>query len=144
MSARALAMLERWASDLARAIDAAVDAPDATAFRAPSAYELARTGPGEGSGRITYRRPGVAFDLIVAADASVGYVGVQSPLLVGGGAGDGRGVASLDIMLERGSERLTCAFRYGLHPFSGRVRVERAAFLETLKRLVRDAGYRID
>jgi hypothetical protein len=144
MTARAQAMLERWAIDLPRALDAALEAPEDEAVRIPSQVSLERIGPAGGTGRLNYVRPGLAFDLQVTAEASVGYVGVQSPLLVGGGSGDGRGVASLDIALIRGEERLSCAFRYGLHPFSGRVRLEREAFLETLKRLLRDAGYRID
>jgi hypothetical protein len=141
---RAKELLERWAERLAHAIDAAIDDPKAVAFRGPSDHTLALSGPGETHGRMQYRRLGVAFDLHVAADASVGLVGVRCPLLIGGGSEDGVGLASMEIALVRAEERLAGTYRYGLHPFSGRIRVDPPAFRAAFKHLVRSAGYFIE
>jgi len=142
--ARAKELLERWAQRLADAIDSAIDEPGTIAFRGPATHALTLSGPSETHGRMEYRRAGVAFDLFVVAEASVGLVGVRCPLLIGNGSEDGVGLAGLDIALERGSERLAGTYRYGLHPFSGRVRVEPQSFRNAFKGLVRAAGYFIE
>ena len=141
---RAKELLERWAQRLADAIDAAIDDRKAPAFRGPSDRSLVFTGAGETHAKMQYRRLGVAFDLIITADASVGLVGVRCPLLIGGGSEDGVGLASMDIALVRPEERIAGTYRYGLHPFSGRIRVDPATFRNTVKQLVRSAGYSIE
>lgn len=141
---RAKELLERWAQRLADAIDAAIDDPKAPAFRGPSDHSLALTGAGETHGKLQYRRLGVAFDLFITADASVGLVGVRCPLLIGGGSEDGVGLASMDVALVRAEERIAGTYRYGLHPFSGRIRVDPSAFRTTVKQLMRSAGYYIE
>lgn len=140
--ARTKELLERWAQRLAEAIDAAVDEPGS--FRGPSTHKLALSGPNQTRARFEYRRVGVAFDLVVTAEASVGLVGVRCPLLIGNGSEDGVGLAALELLLERGSERLTGTYRYGLHPFSGRVRVEPRSFRHAFKQLIRSAGYFVE
>jgi hypothetical protein len=140
--ARSKELLERWAQRLAEAIDAAVDEPGS--FRGPSTHTLALSGPSETRARFEYRRIGVAFDLLVTAEASVGLVGVRCPLLIGNGSEDGIGLAALELALERGTERLTGTYRYGLHPFSGRVRVEPQSFRNAFKQLIRSAGYFVE
>jgi hypothetical protein len=142
--ARAKELLERWAQRLADAVDGAIDEPDAIAFRGPTSHALTLSGPGETHGRMEYHRAGVAFDLSVSAEASVGLVGVRCPLLIGNGSEDGVGLAALDLVLERGGERLTGSYRYGLHPFSGRVRIDPQSFRNAFKQLVRSAGYFIE
>jgi len=142
--ARAKELLERWAQRLADAIDGAIDEPGAIAFRGPASHALTVSGPNETHGRLEYRRVGVAFDLLVSAEASVGLVGVRCPLLIGSGSEDGVGLAALDIALERGKERLAGTYRYGLHPFSGRVRVEPVSFRSAFKALIRSAGYFVE
>lgn len=141
---RAKNLLERWAQRLATAIDAAIDDPKAVAFRGPSDHTLTLSGPSDTHGRMQYRRIGVAFDMHVSADASVGLVGVRCPLLIGGGSEDGVGLASLAIALVRTDERIEGTYRYGLHPFSGRIRVDPPAFRAAFKQLVRSAGYFIE
>ena len=142
--ARAKELLERWAQRLADAVDGAIDEPGAIAFRGTARHTLTLTGPGETHGRMEYRRTGVAFDLSVVAEASVGLVGVRCPLLIGNGSEDGVGLAAFDIALERGDERLTGSYRYGLHPFSGRVRVDPQSLRNAFKQLIRSAGYFIE
>ena len=140
--ARSKELLERWSQRLAEAIDGAVDEPGA--FRGPSTHTLTLSGPNETRARFEYRRVGVAFDLLVAAEASVGLVGVRCPLLIGNGSEDGVGLAALELALERGRERLTGSYRYGLHPFSGRVRIEPQSFRNAFKQLIRSAGYFVE
>lgn len=141
---RAKELLERWAQRLADAVDAAIEDPEAVAFHGAADRALVLSGPNEMAGRMTYRRQGVAFDLHVAADASIGLVGVRCPLVIGGGSEDGVGLATMDIALVRTGERLAGTYRYGLHPFSGRVRVDREALRAAFKRLVGAAGYVIE
>lgn len=143
-TARAKELLERWAQRLVHAVEGAVDDPEAEAFHGPSSHTLAFSGPSETHGKLLYKRLGVAFDLVVTADASVGLVGVRCPLLIGGGSEDGVGLASMSIALERTGERLEGTYRYGLHPFSGRIRVDPQAFRNAFKQLVRAAGYFIE
>jgi hypothetical protein len=143
-AARAKELLERWAQRLADAVDAAMDDREAVAFHGAADRALVISGPTETAGRLQYRRQGVAFDLHVTADASIGLVGVRCPLVIGGGSEDGVGLASMDIALVRSSERLAGTYRYGLHPFSGRVRVDAESLRAAFKRLLREAGYIIE
>ena len=135
--------LQRWAANLTGALDHAIDDPRVTAFRRPPEVELTLDAGGTNA-RFAYRRRGVAFDLLVAAHASVGFVGVRCPLVAGGGAEDGRGTASLEIAIVRNTDRNTATYRYGLHPFNARVTIDRRHFREAVKALVRSAGFYVE
>jgi hypothetical protein len=141
--ARTADALERWAANLAGAIDRAIDDPRVTAFRRPPAVEL-KVDAGGTAGRFVYQRTGVAFDLRITAGASVGFVGVRCPLVAGVGAEDGRGMASMEIAVLRRDQLTANTYRYGLHPFNGRVTIDRRHFREALKELVRSVGYFVE
>ena len=135
--------LQRWAANLTGALDHAIDDPRVPAFRREPEIELKLDTTGT-TANFTYRRRGVAFDLLVVAHASVGFVGVRCPLVAGGGAEDGRGTASLEIAVVRNSERNAATYRYGLHPFNARVTIDRRHFREAVKALVRSAGFFVE
>lgn len=135
--------LRRWAANLTAALDRAIDDPRVVAFRRDPQVELQLDGPGV-TGHYVYRRAGVAFDLEVTADASVGFVGIRCPLVAGVGAEDGRGLASMEIAVLRLQERNANTYRYGLHPFNARVTIDRRHFREAVKELVRGAGFAVE